>query len=259
MNKRSGTRRRGVSWKRVVVALLLGAVVNVLVAWGFVLWATYKPERRVAAGDRQIGRLGYPDPFVELREDMFQRAQVNGGEGYSEMSYSMLDVRSPEQVRMDNYSGTRAGWPVWCFRADWWDDMTSGVFGAVDLDPVPLGRRIAMGIRVNRLPRWVQRIGVGGLPTGQYIGLHATRPPPNQRVHSSFYARTIPLRPMPLGFMANTLFYATPFLLLFGFPALRRRRRRRRGLCAWCAYDRAGMSAEKVCPECGGPGSSVLG
>ncbi len=32
----------------------------------------------------------------------------------------------------------------------------------------------------------------------------------------------------------------------------RRRSRRRRGFCAICGYDRAGIPADAVCPECGG-------
>lgn len=53
------------------------------------------------------------------------------------------------------------------------------------------------------------------------------------------------------GFTINTLFYAAVLMGLFAVPfALRRRRRIRRGLCPGCAYDLRG-SASQTCPECG--------
>lgn len=59
----------------------------------------------------------------------------------------------------------------------------------------------------------------------------------------------LPLFPIPLGFTINTLFYATIlFTSLFGLTAARRYRRSRRGLCRDCAYDLAGLTR---CPECG--------
>lgn len=35
------------------------------------------------------------------------------------------------------------------------------------------------------------------------------------------------------------------------YVAARSSRRRRRGLCTGCGYDRAGVAADAVCPECG--------
>lgn len=59
----------------------------------------------------------------------------------------------------------------------------------------------------------------------------------------------LPIRPLPLGFAVNTLFYASllaaPVLV---FAALKRRRRAKRGLCIGCGYDLTGVDA---CPECG--------
>lgn len=55
----------------------------------------------------------------------------------------------------------------------------------------------------------------------------------------------MPLRPLPLGFTANTLFYAA---ILWSPGALKRWNRRRRGRCEKCGYDAAGAG---LCPECG--------
>jgi hypothetical protein len=66
---------------------------------------------------------------------------------------------------------------------------------------------------------------------------------------------TLPLRPIWPGFAINTVFYAFVLWLLFAAPfALRRWRRIRRGLCPKCAYDlRGSVGGSQQCPECGSP------
>jgi hypothetical protein len=65
---------------------------------------------------------------------------------------------------------------------------------------------------------------------------------------------TLPLIPILPGFAINTVFYAVILWggwLLFAAPfALRRRRRMRRGLCPACAYP---VGDSPVCTECGKP------
>jgi hypothetical protein len=57
------------------------------------------------------------------------------------------------------------------------------------------------------------------------------------------------------GFLLNTLFWscviASPFWLRRGFVAWKAAHRRRGGRCPACGYARAGLAADKACPECG--------
>ena len=63
--------------------------------------------------------------------------------------------------------------------------------------------------------------------------------------------RVLPLRPIPVGFAVNTIFYAAVFWLLIPGPfVLRRFIRVKRGRCPACAYP-TGQS--DVCSECGKP------
>jgi len=62
--------------------------------------------------------------------------------------------------------------------------------------------------------------------------------------------RVLPIDPIWLGFVGNTLFYASILWLIVSLKPLFRRHRLKRGLCPACAYP-IGVSA--VCTECGQP------
>ena len=66
---------------------------------------------------------------------------------------------------------------------------------------------------------------------------------------ASWGRRVLPLRPIWLGFVFNTLFFAAVLWLVIPGPfALRRFIRVSRGLCPQCAYP---MGESAVCSECG--------
>jgi len=70
--------------------------------------------------------------------------------------------------------------------------------------------------------------------------------------------RTLPLTPLFPGLLANSAAFAGGWPPLVALPAaLRRWRRRQRGACTACGYDRRGIGADAVCPECGGVGTSI--
>ena len=74
----------------------------------------------------------------------------------------------------------------------------------------------------------------------------------SQVLHGAAPEVGLPYYILPLGFSLNTLFYG---LLLWcsilTWSAVRWLRRRRRGLCIHCGYDLRGTAHER-CPECGG-------
>ncbi len=74
--------------------------------------------------------------------------------------------------------------------------------------------------------------------------------------------KVLPLRPIWRGFAINTFFYAAIVWVLWSSPlAARRVSRRKRGRCIQCGYDLRGAEHE-VCPECGvagGPAAGAIG
>ena len=68
----------------------------------------------------------------------------------------------------------------------------------------------------------------------------------------AFHTSKLPLRPLPLGFAINTLFYGgIIFGIWEGLGFAREARRRRKGLCARCAHSLEGLPENTPCPECG--------
>jgi hypothetical protein len=63
--------------------------------------------------------------------------------------------------------------------------------------------------------------------------------------------RVLPLRPVWPGFAINTIFYAGVLWFIFAIPGgVKRLRRRAKGWCIHCGYDLRGAPHER-CPECG--------
>jgi hypothetical protein len=70
--------------------------------------------------------------------------------------------------------------------------------------------------------------------------------------------RWIPYGLCWVGLAGNTFAWgAGIWVLLFAMGTLRRVWRRRRGECTRCGYDRAGITKDAVCPECGSGGGSA--
>ena len=63
-----------------------------------------------------------------------------------------------------------------------------------------------------------------------------------------FMLNNLPTRPLPLGFAVNSVVWSLPLLLPALFFACRRKRRQKLGHCLKCGYDAGGLDR---CPECG--------
>jgi hypothetical protein len=206
--------------------LLLGAVINIAVAWSAA--AFVHPNggtRKMEFESDSAGR-----PIVVCTVTKLARRRVTWYPGRLINSLDPTPSVSDIKWHGDGNRGSAdyAGWP----RAALACSNNSGVSGililnaptfsmAVDGDPAA---RLDRGIALSP---WTT--GPGMVPTW----------------------RAVPLRPVWPGFAINTVFYAALLWLLFAAPfALRRWRRIRRGVCPACAYP---VGASDVCTECGAP------
>jgi hypothetical protein len=236
----------------ILLLLVLGAIVNVAVAWGFSI---------AGASVRQIRHRGFPSsprefhiPWIDLQEG--DRALLAG-----------------------------AGWRATIDddRAIWIDISARRRFGLDLVAYLPHAEtNIARGryredYRTVYRYGFIRRPGFGevvrvfaGWPASTVADIqfhHASAPPQVITVDHASAVRVpelfgsfpsadgfaLPTRILWPGFVINTLFYAVILWLLFAAPfVLRRRRRIKRGRCPKCAYDLRGRpSHADACPECG--------
>jgi len=222
------------------IFLLLGAVVNVAVAWGFAARTPTRTWSHTIRGafnqNDQIWRVlelrkcGVTQVWwgADIRYDMRGNVPSLSIEERLALAHRQVEIDSnadPNQVRnaapdfgsfhepipngVLNGTDWAYGWPwrsLWC--------RVSGYSGfGIDASP-----RFEGGLLLEELLRPLE-------------------------------LRALPAWPIWPGFAINTLFYATILWLLFALPfTLRRWRRVRRGLCAKCAYP---VGASDVCTECG--------
>ena len=195
--------------------LLIGAIINVAVAWGCV------------RGDYQQREVddGVPPSAMNAIERSAPRQWVmNRDSGWRWCSfgvvYDMADGSLPVEGQIQLYGHAvgivpgpapesaailRAGWPMRSFQYS--------MFGKVSFKNPPITYSNALSI------------GWGGWP--------------------------LPSAPLWPGFTINTIFYAAILWLLCAAPGfVRRRIRARRGQCPACAYP---IGTSDVCTECGKP------
>ena len=202
---------------KFVVFLLLGAIVNVAVAWGCAL-TRIRPERVFS-----------PVESVSLNFYLTYLPDVRGSGGRTP-PYVWGDVCLGFDSRSVSWSSSRysgasleidAGWPARSMTGGMWERWTGG----------PL-----TGINFVLLKRsYVDSIVVGA----------------EEKLIEFGSPRLLPLRPELTGFAVNTIFYAVIlWLLTLGPFTARRMIRRKRWRCINCGYDlRGDFSAG--CSECG--------
>jgi hypothetical protein len=221
----------------VVLFLLLGAAVNVAVAWGFSLAA----------------------PKL-LKDSLVEFGQTFGGATFSVWSAHRFDAIGCERIvsmwqqggpSMPAGQGVIAAeevLPAWAGAARPGADFPDGaqVGRHVDARGWPMlavrsSLQFTMPQRASGSPTLQQMVTVSGgfLHPGD-------RNTPWVRMLD---ARVLPFVPIWPGFLINTLLYgAVLWLLICGPPALRRSVRLRRGRCPRCGYP---AGASSVCTECG--------
>jgi hypothetical protein len=204
---------------RICVFLLLGAIINIAVAWGCVQWV----ERMEYEAPTSLDAMKFWNTHP-IRSELWERARfdfprvrtlVHDGVGVRQE----IDWANAWQTDVGLHVGTslnvRAGWPSKSLRGH-------AVFLRAPVD------------------HWTHEdLIANAYSTGDRYGRGW---------------RDFPTQPIWSGWALNTLFYAGILWggwLMFAAPfALRRRRRIKRGLCPACAYP---LGDSAVCTECGTP------
>ena len=221
---------------KLVLFLLLGAIVNVAVAWGCAVWQPWPNEwyRLLKEGHTSEG-LGFRDWTVKVwRSPAWARVlsrwtaradssilseQESQAEkllpSWAQCAHPSIDF-APRTIVL--YFVEARGWPFLAMRSKW---ETKGRAGS---------------------PGWVS--GRVQVISGYLILSDRSIPWDVEN------PRVIPLRPIWPGFAINTVFYAAILWMPFAPFQLRRYVRVKRGHCVKCGYDLRGVEHE-VCPECG--------
>jgi hypothetical protein len=243
---------------RIPWLLLLGAIVNVAVAWGIALQANdgidypqpsgaygnYVGSSNIEGWDRDCIYVDRTRGSVAI--------QVSGCPmcGLAASMYKPLDQAAFEQVvpkwstvrtrealaarmaAIDQYGATlnefASGWPLLALRRS----CITSVNYVIVADGSVGSARI----------EYFEETGCLRLP---------------RTIATKLAVETMPIAPILPGFAINTVFYAAVLWMLFALGrtpfALRKWRRIRRGQCPKCGYDlRGGATDSTTCPECGG-------
>jgi hypothetical protein len=208
--------------------LLLGAIVNVAVAWG----CAYKPDRLLGGKSFAELRSATPSDLANVLVSVLSRPAS----------------REVNFVHTSSFSGTiriirdlNDEVPVW---AEQWLRRCQGLYGErgsvtaiMSGWPIPALSGSAFRYAQDFQGVWSEHRGVWAIAFFSKNSFGVQR------------QQVLPARPLWPGFAINTLFYAGILWLLFAAPfALRRRRRIKRGLCPGCAYP---VGESDVCTECG--------
>jgi hypothetical protein len=226
----------------VLIFLLLGAIVNIAVAWGCAVL-----DDPTVLPPIEMGNTFAPSDDFELRGKRFFESL-----GWRPTSDDSLYTF---QLHAGSCTTFGADWSEWREQGDI-SAHNNGIYEGF----LPF-RFVAMQLTAG----WPSRSFVGEVWNASTDCFDYTRnrwtPHDVITVFDTglkFWpqCRLLPLRPLWPGFAINTLFYAAILWLLFALPgALRRWRRIKHGLCPACAYP---VGASDLCTECGKPAGGRL-
>ncbi len=226
----------------LAIFLLLGAVVNVAVAWGCATWSSLKLVSRPWVGqptevDQRLWQQVVPAGAAPRARALWRSRGFGcdslmifgdrSGEAFlREDPSGQVNFSFSVNAKMDRATLVRSGWPWRSGAGERWD------LGISLMTPIPM-----LGYKVTTWRDADLQTSAVSFDRPTWLG------------GSSF--RLLPLRPIWPGFAFNTLFYATILWPLICGPfVLRRHIRRKRGLCVSCGYDLRHAEHE-ACPECG--------
>ena len=226
----------------ILLFLLLGAIVNVAVAWGIATWVMAKEGRRDA-------RVDVPG-FIQT--------------GWICSRYDTIGVTQLIAMAVKSYPGTvdsdfdeiQPGWSNLSLHMD--ETVEESRREAANPENANVKKRItpyvlmqhAFGFPLRCLYwNWEMDSGNVNIRFSYSLSLKP-RPSLPQTTHPN-EQRALPLGIIPFGFAINTISYASLlWFLISGLSVLRRYFRHKRGLCVKCAYDLRGAD-HLQCPECG--------
>ena len=214
---------------KLLVFLLLGAIINIAVAWGCVLWSPIRMTGPVEAGMFEEHRVHLIGDLDELPDHQLQIWYAQGLGRHEILLDGANLSRGFEYVSGGIASQKQAGWPM---------------YGLV-------GTRVPHG---NNGGGTIHTESSGALPIEDWMkAIKVFKFGEKSNTTIVIPARYLPYLPVPTGFAINTIFYAAMAWALFTVPgAVRRRVRIRRGQCASCGYSLRGSGGvSDKCPECG--------
>ena len=224
---------------KLVLFLVLGAIVNVAVAWGCAAWLPWPHTAPFGAYREGFTRQG--SVFSDWMDDVSVAVGVARVHSSWSTGASKFAGREPDRDAEEIL-------PAWASfaRPDESSPRSTVVSRIID----------ARGWPTVALWSGVESVGFPGPAAviGNVIDVTNGYLLPNDRTKlypSWANLRILPFAPIWTNFAINTIFYgAILWLLAFGPFAVRRFIRHKRGRCIKCAYDLRGAEHE-VCPECG--------
>ena len=238
---------------KLVAYLLLGAIINVAVAWGSALWVDGMALETLARDVKGVTAVDHPRWHVSVASS-----------GTSTLVQTGASRKPPGPPTTLRANATK----------EEIDAFASGVALPVkhEVVPVPCWSRTSTPPIESEYEAPGVIEDARGWPMRSMVWYLVRRKGDAPERHLWSFdlggmqgpiglPRALPLRPIPVGFVVNSLLYATCLWLMMTTPVhLRRFIRLKRGHCSICGYDLRGSSGGggEVCPECGGSESSTL-
>ena len=197
---------------KLVLFLILGAMVNIAVAWGIaVLTSIERPVLPSLPTAQQIQWWTDHAPVGYLKVPSSSKKPKFEDIGSSNTMMAATEPHSRSDYWTNSLHLRRVGWPARSVEGARWSKH--------------VGHEIILYEAALPLPSWT------GLATSDW--------------------KWLPLRPIWPGFAINTIIYMSILSMLWTGPfVIRRVIRSIRGNCIKCGYDLRGIDHNK-CPECG--------